>query len=44
MVLERFLWPKLNVKIVAVIVTVLCKNILICMECVLVQAAHATKG
>jgi hypothetical protein len=43
-VLERFLWKRLNAKIAAVVVTVLYKNILICMECVLVQAAHATKG
>jgi len=44
MVLERLLWKKLNAKIVAVIVTVLYKSILICMECVLVQPAHAAKG
>jgi len=44
MVLERLLWKRLNARIVAVFVTVLCRNILICMECVLVQVAHATKG
>jgi len=44
MVLEGLLWKKLNVRIVTVIVTVLCRNILICMGCVLVQPAHAVKG
>ena len=43
LVLERLLWPRLSAKIVVVIVTVLYRNILICMECVLVQHAHVRK-
>jgi hypothetical protein len=44
MVLEWLLWPKLSAKTATVFATVLYRNILICMECVLVKLAHVTKG
>jgi len=37
MVLEGFLWKRLNARIVVVFVTVLYKSILICMEYVLAR-------
>jgi len=43
MVLERLPWTKLSAEIVAVFATVLYRNILICMECVLARPVRVIK-